>query len=61
MAFKLKVSLEGQKREIVVASAYMPYDSPEPPSEDLAGLIKDCRTKGRELITGCNANSHDIV
>ena len=28
---KLEDFLEGQKGEIVVASAYMPYDSPETP------------------------------
>ena len=51
VAVKLKVSLGGQTREIVVASAYMPYDSTDPPScKDLAGHIEDRRTKGRELI-----------
>lgn len=62
MAIKLEVTLEGRKREIVVASAYMPYDDPEPPpSEDIAGLVENCRRKGRELIIGCDANSHHTV
>ena len=41
----------------------MPYDDPEPPpSEDIAGLVEDQgRIKGRELIIGCDANSHHTV
>ena len=40
----------------------MPYDSTEPPpSEENAGLVGDCRRRGRGLIIGCDANSHHAV
>ena len=62
LAIRLEVTLDGRREEIVVASVYMPYSSPEPPpSEEIAGLVEDCRRRGRELIIGCNANSYHMM
>lgn len=62
VAIRLEVTLDGRRRELVVASAYMPYDSlTPPPSDEIAGLVEDCRKRGRELIIGTDANSHHTV
>ena len=48
--------------DVVLASAYMPYDSAQPPSsKDISGLIEDCKAKRRKLIIGSDANSHPTV
>ena len=53
VAVKLGVN-QGDGKILVVASAYMPYDSPEPPpSEDIAGLVEYCGTRDWNLIIGC--------
>jgi hypothetical protein len=48
----------GRPREIILGSAYLPYDDvvPPPPEE----LDMDCRAQGTHPIIGCDANSHHI-
>ncbi|XP_037944483.1 uncharacterized protein LOC119677283 [Teleopsis dalmanni] len=46
----------------IVASAYLPYDSTEPPpSQEVIRLMEYCRTKRLEIVIGCDANAHNIV
>ncbi|XP_048511339.1 uncharacterized protein LOC125500980 [Athalia rosae] len=46
----------------MVASAYLPYDSKDPPpTEVLKALVRYCTSKGLELLVGCDANSHHTV
>jgi hypothetical protein len=50
------------KREIIVTSAYLPFDSDEPPpSEGLGEVIDYCSRHKLQLIVGCDANAHHII
>jgi len=56
---KITASSGGRLREIILGSAYLPYDDVVPPSpEELERLVTGCRAKGTHLIIGCDANSH---
>ena len=49
-------------RTIVIASVYMPYDSPDPPPSVLTReLISFCTRKGWSLILGSDVNSHNTA
>ena len=51
--------MAGETREIILGSAYLPYDDAEPPPPgELERLVTGCRTKGTHLIVGCDANSY---
>jgi hypothetical protein len=54
---------EGEaERCLVVCSAYMPYDSDEPPlTEEFEKLLHDCEAKNFYLVIRCNSNSHHTV
>jgi len=58
-AVKIKTPSGGGPREIILGSAYLPYDDFEPPPPGwLERLVTGCRAKGTQLIVGCDANSH---
>jgi hypothetical protein len=58
-AVKSKTSCSEGPREIVVGSAYLPYDDIEPPPPwELNRLVMGCRAEGTHLIIGCDANAH---
>lgn len=62
VAVLIRYTVAGEEREVIVCSAYLPYDSPTPPpSEELVALIEYCRVKGLGLIVGCDANSHHTI
>jgi hypothetical protein len=55
-------SREGKREKLVVTSAYLPYDSNEPPlTKEMRSVINHCNSSGRQLITGCDANAHHIL
>jgi hypothetical protein len=56
---KIKTSSDRGPREIVLGSAYLPYDDVEllPPGE-VERLVMVCRAGETQLIIGCDANSH---
>ena len=58
-AVKIKTSSGGVPREIILGSAYLPYDdvAPPPPGE-LERLVMSCRAEGTHLIIGCDAKAH---
>jgi len=59
MAVKIKTSSGRGPREIILGSAYLPYDDVElPPLGELERLVMGCRAEGTHLIIGCDANSH---
>ncbi|XP_073991827.1 uncharacterized protein [Rhodnius prolixus] len=61
-AIKVKLHVDKEAREIVVASTYLPYDSTvPPPSEEMQYLTNRCRERGLQLLIGCDANSHNEV
>lgn len=46
----------------MVASAYLPYDSPDqPPSKEVENLVKYCEERNIGVIIGCDANAHNTV
>jgi hypothetical protein len=56
---KIKTSDGSGPREIILGSAYLPYDDVEPPPRgELEGMVMSCRAQGTHLIIGCDANSH---
>ena len=58
-AIQTTIDMGGQKRELVIGSAYLPYDAiTPPPSKELVSLIQFCSTSKLPLIIGCDANSH---
>ncbi|XP_048514354.1 uncharacterized protein LOC125501755 [Athalia rosae] len=58
---RLKLA-RGGTTDMVVASAYLPYDSKDPPpTEELKALVRYCTSEGLELLVGCDANSHHTV
>lgn len=53
---------DGRKMNLVVCSAYLPYDSPNPPpTEELENLVNYCKDKRLPLLIGCDANAHHTV
>ena len=59
MAVKIKTSSGRGPREIILGSAYLPYDDVElPPLGELERLVMGCRAEGTHPIIGCDANSH---
>ncbi|XP_046145749.1 uncharacterized protein LOC123989115 [Osmia bicornis bicornis] len=61
-AVKVKLNLGGNTSELVICSAYLPYDSEDPPpTRELRALIGHCANNGLHLVIGCDANSHHTV
>jgi splicing factor 45 len=49
----------GGCKELIVASAYLPYDSDEPPpTKEERGIIEYCHSRKKQLNIGCDANAH---
>ena len=58
-AVKIKTSSGRGPGEIILGSAYLPYDDVEsPPPGKLERLVTGCRAEGTHLIVGCDANGH---
>ena len=52
----------GSKRELTVISAYLSYDSDEPPLfRGLREVIDYCGRSKLQLIIGCDASAHHII
>jgi hypothetical protein len=52
----------GSKRELIVTSAYLPYNSDEPPpSKGLREVTDYCSRNKLQVIVGCDANAYHIV
>jgi hypothetical protein len=49
---------DGAERRLVVCSAYLPYDSEDPPpSRELEELVRYCENE-IQLLVGCDSNAH---
>ena len=54
-----KNNKDGAERRVVVCSAYMPYDSEEPPpSKELEELVHYCKSENLYLVMGCDSKAH---
>jgi hypothetical protein len=52
----------GVCEELTVASAYLPYDSNEPPpTKEMRDIIECRKSRKKQLIVGCDANMHHIL
>ena len=50
---------DGAERRLVVCSAYLPFDSENPPpSREIEELVRYCANKNLCLIVGCDSNAH---
>lgn len=59
VAVSIEMNLGGTKRDVVVCSAYLPYDSSSPPpTPELTELVEYCRRNNRDLIIGSDVNAH---
>jgi hypothetical protein len=59
VAVIVKYVEDGAERRLVVCSAYLPFDSEEPPpSRELETLVRYCERENLCLIVGCNSNAH---
>jgi hypothetical protein len=48
--------------ELTVASAYLPYDSDEPPpTKEVRDITDYCYSRKKQLIIGCDANAHHTL
>jgi hypothetical protein len=56
---KIRKSCDKGPREIILGSAYLPYDDPEPPPpKEVERLVAGCRADGSHLVIGCDVNVH---
>jgi hypothetical protein len=52
----------GGCKELILASAYLPYDSDEPPpNKEVRDMINYCHSRNKQLIIGCDANAHHTL
>jgi len=62
VAILIKYTEEGAERRLVVCSAYLPYDSEDPPrSREMEELVQYCENENLCLIVGCDSNPHHTV
>lgn len=48
----------GERKTIIISSAYLPYEDSDPPSTTVRDLVTHCEDNGKELIMGIDANAH---
>jgi hypothetical protein len=52
----------GSSKELIVASAYLPYDADEPPpTREVRDIINYCHSSKTQLIMRCDANVHHTL
>jgi hypothetical protein len=62
VAVLIKYNENGAEWQLVICSAYLPYDSEHPPSsEELEELLQYCESKTLYLIIECNSSAYHIV
>jgi len=59
VAVLIKYKEEGAGWRLVVCSAYLPYDSEDPPlSKELEDLVRFCEKENLYLVVGCDSSAH---
>ena len=59
IALLIQCNEEGAERSLVVCSAYLPYDSEDPPpSKELEELVRYCENENLYLVVGCDSSAH---
>ena len=59
VAVLIRYNEEGAEQSLVVCSAYLPYNSEDPPpSTELEELERYCENESLYLVVGCDSNAH---
>lgn len=59
---KFKATSKEGPEEMIIGSAYLLYDSSEPPpTREVKEPVKACRADGEQLIIDCDANAHNLI
>lgn len=62
VAVEIQYLVSGNWRKIIVASVYLPYDSPQlPPGKEFTLLVDYCSERRIPLLVGCDANAHHLL
>ncbi|CAH1105394.1 unnamed protein product, partial [Psylliodes chrysocephalus] len=62
VAVRMEINIAGNKRPLILTSAYLPYDSPSPPPIDKPrDLVNTCRAENLQVLIVADANSHHIT
>jgi hypothetical protein len=62
VAVVVKYNEDWAERRLVVCSAYLPYDSEDPPpSRELEELVQYCENENIQLLVGCDSNTQHIA
>jgi len=61
VAVQASLPTDGERQEVVIASAYFPGDLEEVPPPEVKNLINFCKRTNRGLILGCDANAHHLA
>ncbi|XP_044575186.1 uncharacterized protein LOC123258995 [Cotesia glomerata] len=57
----IKIPLGETRAEIIIVSAYLPYEDNEVPTEEVIRLVEHCKANELPLLIGCDANAHHTV
>ncbi|XP_044580308.1 uncharacterized protein LOC123262193 [Cotesia glomerata] len=57
----IKIPIGETKADIIIGSAYLPYEDTTVPTEEVIRLVEHCKVNDLPLIVGCDANAHHIV
>ena len=62
VAVQIKYFEGKTEKSLIACSAYLPYDSEEPPpTRELEELVCYCEEKNLQLIVGCDSNCHHTL
>lgn len=58
---RVDYKINGKPETVILASAYLPYEELNPPSQLLQNLISFCKKEKIELVIGSDANAHHTI
>ena len=62
VAIKIKYLDDNVEKNLIVGSAYLPYDSIErPPSKEITDILIFAKNNNLPIIIGCDANAHHTI
>ena len=62
VAVLIKYNEDGAERRLVFCSAYLPYDSEDPPpSKEFEELMRYCESENLYLVIGRDSIAHQII
>lgn len=58
---RVDYKINDKPETVILASAYLPYEERNPPSQQFQNLVSFCKNGNFELIISCDANAHHTV